>query len=102
MGFQEERVCPACGKTFIANIWNKIYCSAECHNSIPLDHRIKPQRKKKKARVHHLSYDPDTPQRHCHDCGKPTNDYRCEACWKKLRGWDTALDDSEESSAVHL
>lgn len=23
------------------------------------------------------------PSRRCHDCGKPTNDYRCEACHKK-------------------
>ena len=24
--------------------------------------------------------------RRCHDCGKPTNNYRCEECWAKLRG----------------
>ncbi len=24
--------------------------------------------------------------RRCHDCGKKTNNYRCEACWAKLRG----------------
>lgn len=23
--------------------------------------------------------------RKCHDCGKPTNDFRCPACWEKLR-----------------
>lgn len=23
--------------------------------------------------------------RKCHDCGKPTPDYRCPACWRKLR-----------------
>ena len=23
--------------------------------------------------------------RHCHDCGRLTSDYRCPACWKKLR-----------------
>lgn len=23
--------------------------------------------------------------RRCHDCGKPTPDYRCPACWRKLR-----------------
>lgn len=21
--------------------------------------------------------------RKCHDCGKPTNNYRCSACWEK-------------------
>lgn len=24
-------------------------------------------------------------QRKCHDCGRPTSDYRCPACWAKLR-----------------
>lgn len=25
--------------------------------------------------------------RACHDCGRPTHQYRCEACWRKLRGY---------------
>jgi len=25
-------------------------------------------------------------KRCCTDCGKPTTDYRCDACWRKLRG----------------
>ena len=25
------------------------------------------------------------PTRRCHDCGKPTNNYRCEECWQKIR-----------------
>ena len=24
-------------------------------------------------------------QRSCHDCGKPTFNYRCDDCWEKLR-----------------
>lgn len=28
-------------------------------------------------------------QRRCHDCGKPTNNYRCDACWAILRGGAT-------------
>lgn len=23
--------------------------------------------------------------RKCHDCGRPTSDYRCQECWKKWR-----------------
>lgn len=23
--------------------------------------------------------------RHCHNCGKPTPNYRCQECWRKLR-----------------
>jgi len=26
-------------------------------------------------------------RRRCHDCGKPTNNYRCEECWRKIRGY---------------
>lgn len=25
--------------------------------------------------------------RRCHDCGRPTVNYRCEACWRKKRGY---------------
>jgi hypothetical protein len=25
--------------------------------------------------------------RYCHDCGKPTSNWRCEDCWRKLRGF---------------
>lgn len=28
---------------------------------------------------------PSAGQRRCHDCGRPTPDYRCPACWRKLR-----------------
>jgi hypothetical protein len=27
-----------------------------------------------------------SPRRRCHDCGKPTTNYRCQACWIRLRG----------------
>ncbi len=29
--------------------------------------------------------------RRCHDCGAPTYNYRCDECWRKIRGW--ALED---------
>lgn len=25
--------------------------------------------------------------RRCHDCGKPTSNYRCEECWIRIRGF---------------
>lgn len=25
-------------------------------------------------------------KRRCHDCGRPTNNYRCKACWERIRG----------------
>lgn len=32
--------------------------------------------------------------RRCHDCGRPTVNYRCEACWRKQRGygWEGATE----------
>ena len=47
-----------------------------------------------KARALHLSLrggpkprlpKPSAGQRRCHDCGRPTSDYRCAKCWAKLR-----------------
>lgn len=34
--------------------------------------------------------------RKCHDCGKPTSNYRCQACWYKLRNGPcpSVLDDT--------
>ena len=32
-----------------------------------------------------LSAQPAVYTRKCHDCGKPTNDYRCPKCWQKIR-----------------
>lgn len=43
-----------------------------------------------------------TPIRACHDCGRPTPDYRCPECWRKLRlkaGLDAQS--SEEGVASH-
>ena len=31
----------------------------------------------------------------CHDCGRPTNDYRCPACWARLRGSAAEVEESE-------
>lgn len=31
--------------------------------------------------------------RRCHDCGKPTSDYRCTACWAKRRGTQETAQD---------
>lgn len=33
------------------------------------------------------------PMRFCATCGKPTRDYRCEACWTKIRAAGTACDE---------
>ena len=46
--------------------------------------------------------------RRCHDCGRPTTDYRCPACWAKLRrkgGYnlcDTVQDVESGRSGVYI
>ncbi len=30
------------------------------------------------------------PKRKCHNCGKPCTNYRCEDCWRKIRGFGLA------------
>ncbi len=31
-------------------------------------------------------------KRRCHDCSRRTYNYRCEACWAKLRGQEEAIE----------
>ena len=46
-----------------------------------LKQRIKKRLERKKKEL-------STYSRRCHDCGRPTNNYRCDECWKKIRGED--------------
>jgi DNA transposition AAA+ family ATPase len=62
---------------------------ALCHRTLPEEQfRMRPNGRRKSlclrcegriARRHGL-------KRRCHDCGAPTNNYRCWACWSRLRG----------------
>lgn len=39
----------------------------------------------------------DNVKRKCHDCGRPTPDYRCPACWRKLRAEKNySMEDGDE------
>lgn len=35
-------------------------------------------------------------KRRCHDCGRPTTDYRCAECWRKLRAAQNYSFEDEE------
>lgn len=39
--------------------------------------------------------------RTCHDCGKPTDNYRCNACWKRVRGYGVGEESVEETCDAH-
>ena len=40
--------------------------------------------------------------RRCHDCGRPTTDYRCQRCWARLRsrGGYAPKDDASDMDTV--
>ena len=41
------------------------------------------------------------PGRVCHDCGRPTTDYRCRSCWAKIRSDSTkAVEDFGDSAYI--
>lgn len=64
-----------CGTVFEGRKGTK-YCSETCRNEAA---------KKQKALFNAGVRKRRPGQRECHDCGKPTYDFRCPACWQKLR-----------------
>lgn len=62
---REVRTCRRCGKKLKKG--QKFFCSYDCRFA---------KEETPSAKKYH---------RTCHDCGKPTNDFRCLECWEKLR-----------------
>ena len=71
-------VCPMCGKPALIDKQGRErkYCSPACAKA----GNNKIRREKKRA-----GQDFGLGKRRCHDCGKPTTDYRCPACLKAWR-----------------
>ena len=72
---EERRECLICGKEFVVRGPNARYCSKSC--------------KYKGARAHIEIAFASSSIRKCHDCGKPTTNYRCAECltkWKIKNG----------------
>lgn len=70
----QGRTCKVCGKTFMPKKQKSICCSEEC---------------RKKFYSPFREPEPITCKRKCHDCGKPTTNYRCPLClakWKRKHG----------------
>lgn len=65
-----KALCANCGKEFEGH-GNASFCGKECHKAWILR-----QRRLAKS---------ETASRACHDCGRPTTDYRCPACREKFR-----------------
>ena len=64
-----KTLCANCGKEFEGH-GNARFCGEECHKAWILRQRLTKS---------------ETASRACHDCGRPTTDYRCPVCQKKFR-----------------
>lgn len=68
--------CKYCGGRFDTELPYQKYCKPVCQQ---LDHK----KEFNNTRFWRGGGDVEC-SRKCHDCGEPTNDFRCKACWDKL------------------
>lgn len=71
--------CKCCGKEFPGR-GNAIFCDKACGHAFRAG-----LSREEWLEEHPQSNQSTLLKRKCHDCGKPTNNYRCSACWEKLR-----------------
>lgn len=87
--------CEACGKTFFAGRGRLPTLCLVCRIQ-----EAKLNKRKDQNRTRAALAEAELMRRGngriCHDCGKPTPDYRCAACWAKRRG----LSDSHQKECV--
>lgn len=72
------RICPCCGKEFLCSTTFPVYCSHVCRRKME-----PPKAKSKRLSSKTTGY--LAPKRKCHDCKRPTDNYRCPECWAKYR-----------------
>ena len=75
---EDVLVCPCCGKEFFRSKANPVYCSYVCKRKMEPP---KPQPKRLSSKTTGYL----APKRKCHDCKRPTDNYRCPECWEKYR-----------------
>lgn len=82
-----SRKCPCCGKDFIPETNGQRFCDKACA------YAYKSGITRKEWLLEHNQFH----SRRCHDCGKPTDNYRCPKCWEKIRkgvGSDSVYDET--------
>lgn len=105
--YQPQAVCTDCGKTFSYDLRYHQRSLARCQDcslttdcQTPNAHTTTttkaPTPKKTTHPAKNDRYD-NPAKRTCHDCGRPTNNYRCPDCWKAFREryGISAIDDYE-------
>lgn len=90
----EQGTCEVCGKPFKIMAHGQRACKGQCtwllhKREKRLSAEIKQQRERHAYRslLKEPNGDRITTRRLCHDCGAPTNNYRCPLClenWQKL------------------
>lgn len=85
----EQAVCEVCGKTLSPRAPGQRACPGQCtwllhkrdkKNGRPREKKQPQERRSRGARSGNIPT-----RRFCHDCGAPTNNYRCPACLAKWR-----------------
>lgn len=85
-----QLVCPICGKRFTRRHGTQRYCGRDCAGKAErLQHAEGERGRRKILRAEEKAADAAvvTGKRRCHDCGRPTSNYRCEKCWTRRRGF---------------
>lgn len=107
-----ERPCKYCGKMFAPKNSKHVFCSGRCHRAWMQAAKRKQATEQEKKNFREQTVLPEEyvriremrtwdrteenededfeqseplPTRFCHDCGKPTTDYRCAECWEKFK-----------------
>lgn len=78
-----QKRCLCCGETFLAVTKERLFCDRYCFYAYQLGMSRERYLKERTTSQVKLSV------RKCHDCGKPTTDYRCSSCrdkWRKRHG----------------
>lgn len=75
-GRTTEEAANALGRT-VPSIWQYMRHHRSVFQGLP--------ERRGGLRVRAMKMGGGTYMRRCHDCGAPTTDYRCSACWAKLR-----------------
>lgn len=94
MGRIWKKKCPVCGADFEARLKCIKYCTACRELSTSVRARLMRERRAGKdgfaanyaVKCGEMPAEKSgTASRACHDCGRPTTDYRCPACREKFR-----------------
>ncbi len=93
--WRKGRYCVVCGKFFYPKSSRQKTCGFTCSEENGRRLQARFRRRKAGVLVDDIEIEEDTSSeygpeldeysRKCHDCGRPTNDYRCAACRRKWR-----------------